>query len=376
MQIRPFAVEQWMNDYETRCEWNLAETCCESVTIAALLDLAGHSPDQLRDELLDMHLTYGDIVGSDRLRAAVAALFVQQRSDNVLITHGAIGANHLTHLALVDPGDRVVAAVPNYQQHISIPASIGADVRQLRLRPEQAYLPDLDELAALVGDDCKLVAITNPNNPTGALIEQPMLEEIVAICRSADAWLLCDEVYRGIDQHGSGTTASVADLYERGISTGSMSKAFSMAGVRLGWVVAPDEVTEAVMHQRDYSIISVSMVDDHLASIALEHADAILERNRTLVRANNATVDDWLAEQADLSWVRPTGGTTGLLHYPHDVPSRELCIDLLGTTGVLLTPGSALDTEGTLRLGYANHPDILANGLDRLGAFVTSLQRS
>ena len=114
-------------------------------------------------------------------------------------------------------------------------------------------------------------------------------------------------------------------------------------------------------------LVSVGMIDDHLACIALESAPAILQRNRALVRANNATLSDWVDHQDGLAWVRPTGGTTALLQYSHPTPSRELCVDLLATTGVLLTPGSALEAEGALRIGYANNRTILERGLDRLG---------
>ena len=375
MRIEPFAVEQWMNDYETRCRYNLAETCVESITVDELLRLADHEPDRLRDELLDIQLTYGPIPGSDRVRHAIAALYEHQGIDNVLVTHGAIGANHLVHLTLVETEDSVVPIVPTYQQHTAIPASIGADVRPLRLRSENGYLPDLDELDSLVDDTTKLVALTNPNNPTGSLIDRPMLEDIAAICDRVGAWLLCDEVYRGIDQDDPGTTASVADIYHRGISTGSMSKAFSLAGLRLGWVTGPADITEAVMIHRDYNTISVGMVDDHLASIALEHAEAILGRNRALVRANNATVDEWLRGQDALSWVRPRGGTTGLLEFPEPTDSVGFCKNLFHRTGVLLMPGSALDTESTLRIGYANHPTILSDGLDQLGSYLQGRSR-
>ncbi len=373
MKIEPFAVEQWMNKFETRCEFNLAETCVESLTVAELLDLAAHSADQLRDDLLGMQLTYGAIPGSDRLRTAVAALYDSKNPKSVVVTHGAIGANQLVHLALVEPGDRVVTAVPNYQQHTSIPESIGADVRRLHLRPENDYLPDLDELTDLVGSGAKLVAITNPNNPTGSLMDRAMLEQVIAVCERANAWLLCDEVYRGIDQREPGTTASVADLYHRGVSTGSMSKAFSLAGIRLGWIVGSDTLAEAVAVHRDYNTISVGMIDDHLASIALESADAVLTRNRSLVRANNATVAAWVDGRDDVTWIRPNGGTTGLLHYGGRPPSRNLCVDLLTETGVLLTPGDALGAEGTLRIGYANNPAILEAGLDRLAGYLDGL---
>ena len=214
MHIKPFGVEIWMNEFELKCELNLAETCVESITIAQLLELTGRN-DRSLSELLPMKMTYGAIEGSDRLRDAIAALYEKQRRHNIVTTHGTIGANSLVHQALVSRGDRVVSVVPTYQQHYSIPESLGADVQLLRLRTENQFLPDLDELRSLAIPGTKLIAINNPNNPTGALMDRAMLEHIVAIARDCGAWLLCDEVYRGTDQQGSGTTVSIADLYER-----------------------------------------------------------------------------------------------------------------------------------------------------------------
>ncbi|HPQ83334.1 MAG TPA: aminotransferase [Actinomycetota bacterium] len=374
MRIEPFGVEMWMNEYETRCAYNLAETCVESLTVAQLLDIVG-AREVFSDDLLSMHLTYGAIEGSQRLRTAIAALYSRQGPADVLVTHGAIGANALVHQALVEPGDRVVALVPTYQQHYSIPASIGADVRLLRLREENGFLPDLDELRALVGTHAKLIAFSNPNNPTGSLMDEAMLGQITEIARQAGAYILADEVYRGLNQQGSGTTASIADIYEAGISTGSMSKAFSLAGLRLGWLVAPAEVIAAVSVHRDYNTISVGMIDDYFASLALEAKDAILTRNREIVRGNLAILDEWVTAHPLVHYVKPRSGTTALLGYDLDVPSRQLCVELVEQTGVMLTPGSALDIEGYLRIGYANNPKILIEGLGRMGDFLTAHAR-
>ena len=202
MHIKPFGVEIWMNEWETRCDWNLAETCVESITIGELLQLAGKNEHDLAD-LLPMQMTYGAIEGSQRLRTAIAALYDHQEVANVLVTHGTISANLLTHKTLVSAGDRVVAVVPTYQQHYSIPASIGADVHHLKLREENGWLPDLDALRELAVPDTKLIALNNPNNPTGALMARAMLAEISDISRGIDALILCDEVYRGTDQEGS-----------------------------------------------------------------------------------------------------------------------------------------------------------------------------
>ncbi|HEY2684914.1 MAG TPA: aminotransferase [Steroidobacteraceae bacterium] len=373
MKITPFAVEQWMNEFETMCRYNLAETCVASLTIQELLNLAGQR-DSLLKELLPLKLTYGDIKGSSRLRSAIAALFTQRGPEEVLITHGAIGANALVYQALVGAGDQVISVVPTYQQHYSIPESLGAEVRRLHLRAENAFLPDLAELKRLVTPKTKLIAFTNPNNPTGSLMDRGCLDEIVALADSVGAYILSDEVYRGTDQESDSLGASVADLYARGISVGSMSKAFSLAGVRLGWICGPAEVLSAAEVHRDYNTISVGMVDDLLASIALEHQDKILKRSRHIVRENLGELDRWVAAESAISYVKPKAGTVCLLKYQGDMPSREFCVRLIQETGVLFTPGSTFEEEGTVRIGYANNHEVLKGGLEATSRFLRTLQ--
>ncbi len=369
MKIRNFGVEIWMNEYETKCELNLAETCVESLTVAELLDMAGI--DDIAQQLLPLKLTYGAIEGSVRLRTLVAGLYEDQKVENVVTTHGAIGANALVHQTLVEAGDRVISVLPTYQQHYSIPESIGADIQILKLTEKTGFLPDLEELKRLATPGTKLIAINNPNNPTGSLMNRAYLERIVEIARACGAWILCDEVYRGTDQQGDdGMTASIADLYERGISTGSMSKTYSLAGLRLGWIVAPAELIRAVSIHRDYNTISVGMLDDHFAAIALENKDKILERSHRITRTNLAILSEWVDGEPLISWVKPKSGTTALLKFDLPISSREFCIRLLEATGVMLTPGSAMDMEGYLRIGYTNPEADLRKGLQRISRFL------
>ena len=374
MRIREFAVEQWMNEHEQTCRYNLAETCVRSLTAGELLDLSGRREEVLA-ELAAIPLTYGPIPGSPRLRGLVADLYAGQEPDNVLITHGAIGANALVHATLVDPGDHVVAVVPTYQQHQSLPDSYGARVDLLALREENGWLPDLAELDRLVTPDTKLIAVNNPNNPTGALIDESGLARIAEIADRAGTWVLCDEVYRGVDQDGDGFTASIADLYERGISTGSMSKPFSLAGLRLGWIVGPTGLLRAVAAHRDYTTISVGRVDDLLACVALEHRDAILARSRQITRTNLAVLDEWVGTRTDITYVKPASGTTALLRYHAPIGSYEFCSRLLERTGVMFTPGAAFDIEHTVRIGFADDTDALRTGLQLVGEFLDQLPR-
>jgi len=369
MKIEPFGVELWMNEFENNCEFNLAETCVASLTVAELLEVTGVGTSAL-DDIMAMKLTYGAIEGSTRLRAAIAALYDTIEPANTVVTHGAIGANKLVHETLVEPGDRVISVQPTYQQHYSIPASYGADVQILTLRPENQFLPDLDELRGLATAETALIAINNPNNPTGSLMDGAMLTAIGEIASAVDAWVLCDEVYRGTAQAGDGMGPSITDVTTRGISTGSMSKAFSLAGLRLGWIASPVEVIAAVAHHRDYSTISVGMIDDYLAMVALENADKLLARSRSITRTNLDILSDWVDTEPRISWVKPQGGTTALLRYDAALSSREFCTTLLDETGVLMTPGSALAIEGHVRIGYANSTEILTAGLARISSFL------
>lgn len=371
MHIEPFGVEIWMNEWETKCDWNLAETCVESLTIAELLTLTGQGEAAI-SEVLPLRMTYGEIEGSLRLRRAISALYDNQTPDNIVTTHGTIGANMLVHKAMVQAGDHVVAVVPTYQQHYSIPASIGADVQCLTLREEDGFLPDLDALRALVTPQTKLIALNNPNNPTGALMDRALLIEIAQIARSVGAWILCDEVYRGTDQHGDGMTVSIADVYEKGIATAGMSKAYALAGLRLGWIAAPRAVLDAVLIHRDYDTISVGVIDDHFAAIALENKDKVLARSQSITRGNLAILEAWVTEQPHISWVKPHSGTTALLKYDLALASHDFCTMLLKETGVMFTPGSALGMEGYVRIGYANNPAILHEGLARVSGFIAA----
>lgn len=367
MRIRPFAVETWMNRYETDAVYNIAETCVDSLTLGELVG----DPAAFFAGLAGRRLTYGAIEGSAAFRRRVAALYASR--PRVLATQGAIGANFLVFFTLVEPGDRVIAVHPTYQQLYEVPRALGATVELLRLRPENARLPDVDELRELARVGVKLIVLNNPNNPTGALMPEAMLREIVGIADAAGAYVLCDEVYRDLLQEGVAAAPSIVDLYERGISTGSMSKVFSLAGLRLGWVAAAEPIIEECLQHRDYTTISCGMIDDALAVRALESYDRIMRRNLAIVRRNLAILDQWVQAQPRVSYLKPRAGTTALLRYDLPMPSAELCAGLMRQTGTLLTPGSCFDVEGTMRIGYGNASEVLRQGLRQLGAYLAGL---
>ncbi len=372
MHIQPFAVEQWMNAHETSARWNIAETCVDSLRLDELLALAGDG--HVLPALLATRLDYGDITGSVPLRTAIAGLYGPSITpDQVLVTNGAIGANHLLHQTLVERGDTVICVKPTYQQLYSVPNALGAQVRTLDLRSRNGYLPDLDELESLVDERTSLIVLNNPNNPTGSLMSEGMLTDIVTIARARDAVIHCDEVYRGLE-HEPGTQApSIADLYERGVSTGSLSKTYSLAGLRTGWIAGPHEIVARCLEWRDYTTISCGVLDDALAAAALG-SGAVLDRALTIVRRNIEIVDEWLSSEPHLSHLRPRAGTTTLIRYEYPIDSEAFCSALFACNGAFVVPGSAFDEEASFRLGYACAADVLQGGLAAVSQFLRTLE--
>ena len=317
---------------------------------------------------------YAMVPGIDDLRNAVATRLAARTGvpttlDNVLITAGGQAALFAAFRAALDEGDTALYINPYYATYPGTIRSVGGVPKAVTAEADNGFLPTFEALdAAATG--AKALLINSPNNPTGALIERPMLEDIASIADSVGAYLLCDEVYRGTAQQGDGMVPSIVDLYHKGISTAGMSKVFSLAGLRVGWVVAPKELTENILIHRDYDTISVGMINDHFAALALESADQLLARSQRITRENLAVLDTWIQNEPRVSWVKPRAGTTAMLKLDIPVSSREFCIDLVQKTGVMLTPGDAFDMEGYARIGFANELETIKVGLQALSAYL------
>lgn len=375
MKIKPFAVEEWMNAWEVGAKYNIAETCVDSISMNDLFELTGEDKTEFLNRLCARRLSYGDIEGLPEFRKGVCGLYKTLNIENIVPTHGASGANHHVFYSLISPGDRVVSIMPTYQQLYSIPESYGADVQILHLSKENNYLPDLEKLRRLVTPKTKMICINNPNNPTGALMSEQMLREIVEIARSADAWILCDEVYRHLSQE-DGWCPSIVDLYEKGISVSSMSKVFSLAGLRLGWIATHDmSVVKSCLSHRDYNLVSCGVFDEMLAAAALKHRDKLLERSRKIVRENLQILDDWVGSEPHVSYVKPQAGTTALVYYDLDISSYEFCEEMYKKTGAFVTPGDCFEVPHSMRIGYAYGKQDLIDGLKAISEYIAMKTR-
>ncbi|KAK4231161.1 hypothetical protein QBC38DRAFT_355209 [Podospora fimiseda] len=392
VKIQPFQVEQWMDRLETTPGvLNIAETCAASVSVDELVQMCKdkNAPGPLS---LSTKLTYGAIRGSEKLRQRVAALFDRESdanalpADNVIITQGAIAANYLLFYTLVGPGDHVVCVYPTYQQLYSVPESLGAEVSLWKLKAENGYVPDVSELEGLVKENTKMIVINNPNNPTGSTTPKHVLQEIVAFAKQKDIIILADEVYNPLYHslpEGQAAPPSILALgYDKTVATGSMSKAHSLAGIRLGWIASRDKsIVEGVAVARDYTSISVSQLDDQVASYALSEPvlGPLLKRNLGLAQSNLALVSAFVDKYSSVcSWVKPTAGTTALVQFKKKgevVDDPTFVLDLLEKTKVLFMPASPCfglgqDFKGCVRLGYVCDAEVLKEGLSRLGQYV------
>lgn len=362
MKIDSFKIEEWMNKYEASAKYDLSTTCISPLSLNDL---------PFEKSIFGIKLDYGHILGSDRLKNAIKSLYQNQEPENITITHGAIGANQLIFLSLLEKGDEVVSIVPTYQQHYSIPKSLGCNVKLFFLKEENNWLPDLEELDNIMTSKTKLLCLNNPNNPTGSVIPNWMLEKVVGIAKQKNVWILSDEVYRGLNLYGDAYSESVADIYEKGISVGSMSKTYSLPGLRVGWIAGRIDLINEINHQRQYNTISVSTLDDYFAAIAIENRYSIEKRNFEILRNGINILREWLAQNPQFDCVIPNGGTTALVRYNLDIPSREFCKNLQKATGVAALPGETLEMEDYIRIGFA--APCLAPALNLLSEYVKTI---
>ncbi len=359
MKIAEFKIEEWMNKYEASALYDLTTTCISPLSLSEL---------PYEKNIFNKKLDYGDITGSKRLKKAIQTLYSKKHF--ITVTHGAIGANQLVFLSLLERGDKVVSIVPTYQQHYSIPQALGCKVKLYFLKEENNWLPDLEELDKIITPDTKLLCLNNPNNPTGSVIPDSMLKEIVKIAEKNNIWILSDEVYRGLNLKGNPYSTSIADIYERGISVGSMSKTYSLPGLRVGWIAANKALINEANHQRQYNTISVSTLDEYFAAVALENKNIIEQRNLKIMKEGVNILTNWMKSQPKVSCILPSGGTTVLLKYNTNMLSRDFCKTLQQETGVALLPGETMEMEGYVRLGFCGKD--LKPALKKVGEFLNS----
>ncbi|HEY1709558.1 MAG TPA: aminotransferase class I/II-fold pyridoxal phosphate-dependent enzyme [Rhizomicrobium sp.] len=368
-EIDTFLLERNQSLHENAVEINLTESGVEPLTLAGLL-----SPEEL-NELHRLRLGYNYTEGSPEARAAVATWYPGAAAENVLLTAGAAEANFISAWALLGQDDVLAFMVPNFMQLHGLGRSLGAAVRTFPLDPKNNWQLDRDAFGA-AAKDAKLIALCNPNNPSGAVLSESDMAAIAETARANDAWLLCDEIYRGSELDGRAETPTFWGRYEKTIVTSSTSKSLAHAGLRVGWVVAPPAFIYECMRRQDYTTIGTGPINQFVAAklLAPEKRSAILERSRAILGRNLAIVDDWIARwNGRLAYDRPAAGGMVFVRYDFRIGSSELSKLLREKESTFVVAGEWFGMDGHLRIGTGGHAHELEEGLKRIDRVLASI---
>ncbi|MBZ4414874.1 aminotransferase class I/II-fold pyridoxal phosphate-dependent enzyme [Myxococcus sp. RHSTA-1-4] len=362
MRIPDFKLERYFARWEFAAPYLLCSSDIEGWRMAELLALAG--PDA-RARWEGLTLGYTESPGLPALRQEIAALYPGLSEDDVLTFAGAEEAVFVLMNVLLGPGDHAIVTWPGYQSLHEVARATGADVTRLELREEDGWALDMDALRRALRPDTRLLVVNFPHNPTGALPDRATFDALCALAEERGIHLLSDEVYRLLEYDARDTLPAAAERFPRGISLGVMSKAFGLAGLRVGWLACRDaEVLRRCMAFKDYTTICNSAPSEVLALIALRAKERVLARSRELLASNLALLDAFFARHADtFRWVRPRAGSVAFPRLLRDTPVARFTQDLVEREGVLLLPGDVYDFPGNhfrLGLGRANLPDALS----------------
>ncbi len=368
----PFAQERVMSKWENVVDYNLGDSGVHPMTIEELVD-----DNNIIEELLSTGLYHPQANGILELREHIAAMYPNATPDNVLVTSGAAQANFTSIWTLLKPGDEIVVMLPNYMQIWGIAHNLGLNVKDFNLKEELNWAVDLDELNSNVTNKTKLIAVCNPDNPTGHIMTPEEMDAVVAAADRVGAWLLADEVYAGAERTTDEVTPSFWGRYERVLAIGSMSKAYGMPGLRIGWIVTTEDIVEEIWARQEYVTIGSAMLNNKLAAYALspEVRPRILARTRDYVRKGYGHFERWAKSHSDrFSWVPPQAAPIVFVRFNAGLNSTELSMLLIHEYGVEIVPGDHFGLDGYLRISFGLPEDYLLEGLDRVSQLIATLR--
>ena len=366
MKIKPFKLERFFAKYEFKAPYLLCSSDCESISVADLLELEPGAEEGLKD----LWLGYTESQGDPNLREEIAKLYPGIKAEHVLIHAGAEEAIFNTMNALLAPGDHVIVQFPCYQSLAEIAETIGCDVTYWKLENGPDWQLDFDFLREQITPKTKLVIVNTPHNPTGYQLSSEDFQQLSDLSNQYGFHLFSDEVYRYLEYAEKDRLPSICEINENGIALGVMSKAYGLAGLRIGWIVTRNrDVYEKLASYKDYTSICNSAPSEYLSLIALKHGQQLVNRNLAIIKNNLTLLQSFFEEHRDLfSWKAPLAG-------PIAFPTLKMgnintfCDDLVSRAGVLLLPGTLYDTSSNnFRIGFGrtNMPE----ALKRLDAFI------
>jgi aspartate/methionine/tyrosine aminotransferase len=365
MPIETFEMERMQSTWENIVDYDMSESGVRPLTMRELVEMGFDL-----ESFLDQPLGYSQSNGTIELRERIAALYPGATVDSVEVTNGTSEANYLVALNLLGPGDEVAMEVPNYMQMPGVARSLGAVVRPFQLRHGDGWEPDWLRFEVAVTSQTKFLYLSNPNNPTGAILSEAAMKRIVERCEKTNTWLLADEVYLGAEIDRP-RTRSFWGMSDRVLVTSGLSKAYGIPGVRIGWLVGPPTFVADCWSQHDYLTIGPNKFSDRIARTAVEpkNREKCYSRTREILRTNLPIAREWVESFGGrLTWREPEAGAIALLKYDADVPSVEIAERVRKNQSTLIVPGSHVGLEGHLRVWLGGKEEFLREGLRRIGA--------
>ena len=366
MQLKPFLLDTWLDQYEHDIDFNLAASTGPTWTVNEILSLAD---EETRHRFLNHKLVYGRPAGANGLREAIAEM-QNVPLDAVQIVTGASEALVALMWLIAEPGANVILPLPGFTTFSALPESLGVETRFYRVRRENGFRIDPDEIKQLADSKTKLLLVNSPHNPTGATIGDDEMKALHDFAAERDIQLVSDEVYYPIC-HGRQTKSAACLPHATVIS--DLSKAFSIAGVRTGWMIEHNEKRRRqYWNARAYFSISNTTTGEILSEIAIRKRDVVLGKTQEAASRNLKLLDRFMANHRDvLGWIPPQGGMTAFPWLLSGENDRRFC-QAATEHGILLAPGDCFDAPSQFRLGFAAAGADFSKALNRLGEFVES----
>jgi aspartate/methionine/tyrosine aminotransferase len=376
MKIETFEMERTQCLFENRVELNLSESGVFPLRISELMDGA----DDI-ESFVANKLSYSESEGSEIFRERIAQFYMDCKPENITVTNGGSEANYVTLWTLLESDGRLACMIPNYMQAWGLGRaySEGVDTFELVMQEDSGnrrWALDVEGLKRAVTPKTNVILVTNPNNPTGAVLTDAEMDAVVDIASAADAWLVVDEIYRGAEVQG-GTSPTFWGRYEKVVITSGLSKAFGMPGLRVGWVVAPPKLIEDLWVRHDYLTLTPSLLSDRLGAIAMEpqRREAILARTRRIVRENLPPIEKWFSARDDIfTYARPEAGAIFYSKCKLPISSAELINRLIAEKSVLLTPAEHFGLKEGIRIGFGYDVGKSLEGLARVDDLVRTMK--
>lgn len=351
MKLNDFKLEVFFGKHEFTAPYLLTQSDCESMSAKELLSYEKGS----EEEFLNLWLGYTEVPGNPELRQLIANLYTTMKAENIMVHTGAQEPIFNFMNILLNKGDHVISQFPIYQSLFEVANSIGCEVSKWTVEQgSNGWVVDISRLEELIKPNTKLIVLNSPNNPTGYTLKQEEIEAIAEIARKHDIYVFCDEVYKGVELDGI-KRPWFADHYEKGISLGVMSKAYGLAGLRIGWLATKDmDLIEKLIKMKHYTSICSSAPSEFLSTVALKHSDEILNRNLQIIENNLKIAQKFFNKYPDLFlFNKPMAGPVAFIRMNIDMSIEEFCDKLVAEKGVLLLPSDIYSYEGQyFRIGF------------------------